>query len=136
MEHSIETRAAAVYCTHSPCCECAAALADAGIAEFIYLHEYPDPAFMSNFEKSDILYRQIRSDTQDLRDLSLRFRSISSGDGSTATLNIFKLAAETAYLTEELSSTSPAQKQRKRHEILDLFGNLVQDKNKGLIFLA
>ena len=62
MEHSIETRAATVYCTHSPCCECATALADAGIAEFIYLHEYPDPAFMSIFEKNNILYRQIRGD--------------------------------------------------------------------------
>lgn len=62
MEHSIETRSATVYCTHSPCYECTADLVVAGIAEFIYLQEYPDAAFMSNFEKNGILYRQIRSD--------------------------------------------------------------------------
>lgn len=63
-EHSIETRAATVYCTHSPCCECAVALTNARIAEFIYLHKYPDPAFMSIFEETGVLYRQIGSDKE------------------------------------------------------------------------
>lgn len=78
---------------------------------------------------------QIKFFTQNLCDLSLRFRNISSGDGSTATVNIFKLAAETAYFTEELSSTSSDQKQRKRHETFKNLWNtywntLPLDQNK------
>ncbi len=49
-------------------------------------------------------------------DLRLRFRCISFGDGTTATINIYKFVAEKEYLTEELSSLSSNQEQRKRHQ--------------------
>jgi len=59
---SIDVRGAAVYCTHSPCSECALALAEAKIAQFIYLEEYPDPAFKPLFEENRILYRKMGMD--------------------------------------------------------------------------
>ncbi len=65
ISHSIETTGAIIYCTHSPCRECATALIDAKIAKFIYLYEYPDVAFKSIFKKYGIIYRQIGSEEND-----------------------------------------------------------------------
>lgn len=61
-------------------------------------------------------------DEKNFCDLRLRFRYISLGDGTTATINIYKFSAEKEYLTEELSSLSYKQEQRKRHQtFMDLW---------------
>lgn len=57
--HSIDTKSAIIYCTHSPCQNCAIALVNAGIYEFVYLYEYPDLAFKTLFKKNNIFFRQI-----------------------------------------------------------------------------
>lgn len=59
IDHSIQTNAAIVYCTHSPCRECAIALAKANISSCIYLNEYPDPSFKKIFDENGILYKHI-----------------------------------------------------------------------------
>lgn len=40
--HGIATRGATLYCTHSPCRECAKLIANSGIARVVYEREYRD----------------------------------------------------------------------------------------------
>ena len=50
---------ATIYISHSPCNICAKMLVNAGIAEIVFVGDYPDPYAKEVLEQSSIIVRQI-----------------------------------------------------------------------------
>lgn len=56
IENGINLKDAVVYCTYSPCIDCATVLAMYKIKAFYYLFEYPDDGYISVFDNAGIKY--------------------------------------------------------------------------------
>lgn len=56
LEKGMDLKNASVYCTYSPCVDCATVLAMYKIKAFYYLYEYPDNRYVAIFKKEDIKY--------------------------------------------------------------------------------
>lgn len=54
LEAGIDIKGATIYCTYSPCVDCAAVLATYGIKAFYFLYEYPDNKYVSIFRQANI----------------------------------------------------------------------------------
>jgi len=69
-------------------------------------------------------------------DLRLRFRCITLGEGSTATINIFKFTAEKEYITEKLYPSSSDRQKTKRNQtflnLWEVYWNALQPDAKML----
>lgn len=48
-----------IYCTHSPCIDCATVISAYNLKCFYYLYDYPDKRFMQIFETANISYGSI-----------------------------------------------------------------------------
>lgn len=59
---SFDIKNAVVYCTHSPCRNCAQALVNTGIRKFIYMYEYPDNSFKSIFKQAGVEYKKLEGE--------------------------------------------------------------------------
>lgn len=57
--------------------------------------------------------------SEDLEDLGLRYRQITTGDSINSTINIYKFVAETDYLVEIISTISSDRIQRKRQKTFE-----------------
>lgn len=55
----VSTNGASILCTHEPCSFCTKAILNAGIAEIIYLHPYPDKLAHQMREEAEIKVRQL-----------------------------------------------------------------------------
>lgn len=53
----VSVKGASIYITNSPCSVCAKMIVNAGIAEVIYEHEYPDELATEFLEQSDVRVR-------------------------------------------------------------------------------
>ena len=54
----ISVQGAIIYCTYSPCLNCAVQLVDLGIKEYVYRHDYKDPSGIKFLQESGVVMRK------------------------------------------------------------------------------
>ena len=54
----VSVRGAVVYCTYSPCINCAVQLVDLGIKEYVYQHDYKDLSGIKFLHESGVVMRR------------------------------------------------------------------------------
>lgn len=54
----VSVRGAVIYCTYSPCINCAVQLVDLGIKEYVYQHDYKDPSGIKFLQESGVVMRK------------------------------------------------------------------------------